>query len=44
MLLADWVAEGWLVVADPSRKARKYGLVEELRGYLSSGSGQVTAQ
>jgi len=44
MLLADWVAEGWLVVADPSRKARKYGLVEELRGYLSSGSRQVTAQ
>ncbi len=43
-LLADWVAEGWLVIADPSRKARKYGLAEELRGYLSSGMRQAPGQ
>ena len=38
MLRADWVAEGWLVIADPSRKARRYALAEELRGYLKGGT------
>ena len=33
-LLARWVAEGWLTIADPSRKARRYALAEALRGHL----------
>lgn len=35
VLAAEWVAEGWLTIADPSRKARKYALSDDLRRYLS---------
>ncbi len=35
VLLAEWVAGGWLMVADPSRKARKYVLESRLRRYLN---------
>ncbi|MDZ7845255.1 MAG: hypothetical protein U5K99_10695 [Anaerolineales bacterium] len=28
-LLTGWVKDGWLVVADPSRRGRKYSLAEE---------------
>lgn len=35
VLLARWVNDGWLVMADPSRKARKYTLAESLRRYMS---------
>lgn len=30
-LLTDWVAQGWLVVLDPSRRGRKYGLADEYK-------------
>jgi len=30
-LLTGWAADGWLVVADPSRRGRKYSLAEEYR-------------
>lgn len=33
-LLTGWVADGWLEVADPSKKGRKYRLVEEYRVLL----------
>ena len=31
---ADWVEAGFLVVSDPSRKARKYRLAENLRSFI----------
>jgi Fic family protein len=34
VLLAGWVAAGWLIVADPSRKGREYALVDNLRQHL----------
>jgi Fic family protein len=34
VLLAQWVASGWIVEIDPSRKGRKYGLAEGLRRAL----------
>lgn len=40
VLLADWVAAGWLIVADPSRKGRQYALAHDLRLHL----GVVTEQ
>jgi Fic family protein len=40
VLLAEWVAAGWLIVADPSRKGREYALADDLRRHL----GDVTQQ
>lgn len=34
-LLAGWVEEGWLEVADPSRRGRKYGLASEYKDLIS---------
>ena len=34
-LLSGWVKSGWLVVADPSRRGRKYSLAEEYRILLT---------
>ncbi|MFO7943470.1 MAG: Fic family protein [Anaerolineales bacterium] len=34
-LLSRWVEDGWLEVADPSRRGRKYSLSEEYRVLLS---------
>ena len=33
-LLKDWVADGWLVVANPSNRARVYTLSAEYRQYI----------
>ena len=30
-LLTGWVKDGWLVVVDPSKRARKYGLSDDHR-------------
>lgn len=35
-LLAGWAADGWLEVADPSRRGRKYQLAEEYRVLLNT--------
>jgi Fic family protein len=35
ILLAEWVAAGWLIVDDPSRKGRRYALADDLRRHLS---------
>ena len=35
-LLKDWVDDGWLQVANPSRRARAYSLSAEYRQYLGS--------
>jgi len=35
VLVAGWVSDGWLVVADPSRRARKYSLSERLRQFVA---------
>lgn len=34
-LLTGWVKDGWLVIADPSRRGRKYSLAEEYRILLT---------
>jgi Fic family protein len=34
-LLSGWVAEGWIVVADPSKRGRKYRLAEEFQILLA---------
>jgi Fic family protein len=34
-LLTGWVADGWLEIADPSRRGRKYKLRDEYRALLS---------
>jgi len=34
VLLAEWVEEGWLVVADPSRRKRSYELTAIYRQYI----------
>ena len=34
-LLAGWVDQGFLLVADPAKKSRKYRLANEFRGLLS---------
>jgi hypothetical protein len=34
-LLADWVAHGFLVVADPAKKSRRYRLAGEFLSLLS---------
>lgn len=33
-LLTEWVKQGWLEVADPSRKARKYSLAKKYSGLV----------
>jgi cell filamentation protein, protein adenylyltransferase len=33
-VLNAWVEQGFLLVADPAKKSRKYGLANELRGLL----------
>ena len=33
-LLNDWVDQGWLDIADPSRRGRKYGLSKAYQGFL----------
>jgi len=40
VLLAEWVAAGWLVVADPSRKGREYALADDLRQHLGGATQQ----
>ena len=35
-LLSEWVRQGWIEIADPSRKARKYRLAKEYRDLLVS--------
>jgi Fic family protein len=35
-LLGTWVNDGWLEVANPSRRARSYGLSAEYRQYIGS--------
>ncbi len=37
-LLAAWVADGWLAVADPARKSRRYRLSAEYRQCSLSGN------
>jgi Fic family protein len=38
VLLAEWVATGWITLADPSRKGRKYALADDLRPHLTGGA------
>ena len=40
-LLKDWVEDGWLEVADPSRRARSYRLSAKYRQYIGSLSAIV---
>lgn len=35
VLIVAWVTDGWLVVADPSRRARKYSLSEALKPFVA---------
>ncbi|MCJ7624434.1 MAG: hypothetical protein MUO76_13095 [Anaerolineaceae bacterium] len=35
-LLTGWVLDGWLEVADPSRRGRKYSLAQEYRVCISA--------
>ncbi len=37
-LLAAWVADGWLEMADPARKSRRYRLSAEYRQFI----GEIT--
>lgn len=39
-LTAGWVAEGWLEIADPARKSRRYRLSAEYRRFI----GEITAE
>ncbi len=41
VLLKAWTAEGWLVVADPSRKARAYELSATYRQYMDGLSAMT---
>jgi Fic family protein len=36
--LSEWVREGWIVVANPSRRSRRYALREDMRSYLDSSN------
>ena len=38
VLLAKWVSDGWLKVADPSRRARKYALSESVRRHFDQST------
>lgn len=35
LLLNGWVADGWLVVTDPSNRRRRYGLSAKYRQYVA---------
>ena len=37
-LLTGWVEDGWLEVANPSRRARAYSLSAKYRQYIGSSS------
>lgn len=39
-LVTGWVADGWLVLADPARKSRRYHLSAEYRHFI----GEITAE
>ena len=39
--MTAWVADGWLAVADPARKSRRYRLTAEYR-HLIGGITAVT--
>ncbi|MER2598357.1 MAG: Fic family protein [Caldilineales bacterium] len=39
-LLTGWVAAGWLVVVDPSRKSRRYALSAEYRQFIGGLSAE----
>ena len=41
ILLKDWVEDGWLVVTNPSRRARSYSLSAKYRQYIGSLSAIV---
>jgi hypothetical protein len=34
VLLSEWVRHGWIIVFNPSRRARKYALRENIRSYI----------
>jgi Fic family protein len=38
VLLSDWVRQGWLEVADPSRRSRSYGLSASYRQFIGNSS------
>lgn len=40
-LVQDWVAEGWLVVAQASNRSRAYGLAEAYRQYIGNLSAMT---
>jgi predicted transcriptional regulator len=40
-LLTDWVKDGWLQAANPSRRARAYSLSAKYRQYLGSLSAMT---
>ena len=40
-LLKDWVEDGWLEVANPSRRARSYRLSAKYRQYIGSLSAMI---
>ena len=43
VLLSKWVSDGWLVVADPSRRARKYALSPSLsKSRITHHSSRIT--
>ena len=42
VLLREWTKDGWLRIADPSRKKRAYGLSAEYRQYMDSLSAMAT--
>ncbi len=33
--LSEWVSDGWIVVTNPSRRSRRYGLREDLLSYVN---------
>jgi len=42
ILLRDWVKDGWLIVADPSRRKRAYKLTAIYRQYVGGLSAKKT--
>ncbi|MFZ3148175.1 MAG: hypothetical protein WA137_03955 [Methanothrix sp.] len=40
-LLMAWVEDGWLEIADPSRRARSYSLSAKYQQYIGSLSATV---
>jgi len=36
VLLTEWVRHGWIVISNPSRRARKYALREDIRSYVDA--------